>query len=767
MNVKIFKASLLLMGASGIVAQIVLLRELLILFLGNELTIGLIFANWLLLEAFGSTFVGRLAERLKRRLEIYVFLQIFFSLFLPCSIFLTRVLKNILFATPGEGMGFIPIFSYSFIILFPISVTHGALFTFGCKLYSQLERRPATSIGQVYVYETIGSIVGGLLMTFFLIEYLHSFDIAFLISLLNTFISVFLIWPKGPSTFPIRYIFGGFCLLGTFVFFSLLFSSLSDKIHQSSIKLQWKGLNPVHYENSIYGNITVIQRDEQFTFFVDGVPSVTTPVPDIASIEDLVHFSMLFHGNPESVLILSGGAGGMIREILKYPVVRIDYVELDPLLLKLIIKFPTPITQTELADPRVKIHYMDGRFFIKKVKNRFDLIFIGLQAPKELQTNRLFSAEFFSMAQRKLKPGGLLVLTLPGSLTYISPELKELNGCLLKTLKSVFKYVRIIPGDVNLYLASDSEQVEKVTSFDLTKRFEQSGIKTSIFTPSYIEYRLHNWWLEWFLKSLGKEEFQVNSDFKPLGVYYYLSYWNSLFSPYLSKLFKGLERLNLKFTFGLLAALTALLAILSLKKIRISTYFLPYAIFTSGFTDMLLDLALVFSFQTFFGYLYHQIGLLITIFMLGIATGSYLIIRRLDRIQRGYRLFLITEIALILFAFLLPFLLTIPSAHLEKQAVDDLLYMSFLIMSFLCGALVGFQFPLATKLFLINQERENKVSSTAGLLYGADLFGGFLGGLFGGVLFLPILGLNESCFLMALVKITSFFLILLLTRIKK
>ncbi|MCJ7704223.1 MAG: spermine synthase, partial [Desulfobacterales bacterium] len=111
---------------------------------------------------------------------------------------------------------------------------------------------------------------------------------------------------------------------------------------------------------------------------------------------------------------------------------------------------------------RVKIHYTDGRFFVQKTPDRFDLIFIGLPAPQELQTNRLFSSEFFSIAQKKMNPGGIIVLTLPGSLTYISPELRDLNGCILDTLKSVFKYVRIIPGDTNLYFASDSKSLEGV-----------------------------------------------------------------------------------------------------------------------------------------------------------------------------------------------------------------------------------------------------------------------------------------------------------------
>ncbi len=71
MKVQSFKVSLLIMGMSGIVAQIVLLRELLVSFFGNELTLGIILANWLILEAIGSFFIGKSVEKTERKIEYY------------------------------------------------------------------------------------------------------------------------------------------------------------------------------------------------------------------------------------------------------------------------------------------------------------------------------------------------------------------------------------------------------------------------------------------------------------------------------------------------------------------------------------------------------------------------------------------------------------------------------------------------------------------------------------------------------------------------
>ncbi len=756
------------MGLSGIIAQIILLRELLISFLGNELTLGIILANWLILVAIGSFIIGKSVEKVKRKLEIFVLFQLSFSVALPFTIYLSRIFKNILLSTPGEGLGFGPIFYSSLLILLPVTLPLGALFTYGCKLYSQYIRKDVSSIGKVYVLESIGSIIGGLLMTFLLIQYLNSFEIAFIISLANTLISTFLLWPKsGFSKAALQKALWILSILLSFLFAYGLLPQTSNSIHQSSIHSQWKNLNVIHNENSIYGNITITKRGEQFTFFTNGIPSITTPVPDIASIEDFIHFSMLSHEKPESVLILSGGAGGMIHEVLKYPVTQVNYVELDPLLLKLVQKFSTPLTQSELSDKRVKIHYTDGRFFVKGTRDRFDIIFIGLSAPQELQTNRLFSVEFFATAKRKMNPNGIIVLTLPGSLTYISPELRDLNGCILDTLKSVYRSVKIIPGDVNLYLASDSSQLEKVTIEEIIKRFEERKIKTSLFTKSYIEYRLHERWLKWFLQSMDGRKVNINSDFRPLGVFFSLSYWNALFSPYLTGIFKWFEGFSLQISIVFITLFTLLMSAIFIKKPHLSRQSIPYTIFTTGLAGMIFNLAVIFTFQTFYGYLYHQIGLLIAIFMFGVALSSFFITQRLDRIKRDSLLFLKIEIVIIFFSFLFPFVFSISSQYLEKTATSLLVYTVFLIMSFSSGAWIGLQFPLATKIYLGTPARGGTFGHAAGLLYGADLLGGFFGGLFGGVLLLPILGLKDSCFLMAMIKISSGLLFLLFIKIQR
>jgi spermidine synthase len=767
MKPPLLKASLLIMGLSGIIAQILLLRELLVSFYGNELTLGIILANWLLLEATGSFFVGKTVEKTDKKTEIFVLLQLVFSLALPMAIYLSRTFKNILIATPGETVGFASIFVSSLLILLPVAIPHGALFTYGSKLYAQYSDEDASSIGKVYILETLGTILGGLSITFLLVQYFNSFEIALMVSLLNTLVSVFLLWPdRRPLLFTSRTVFYGLSVFLTLLHTLTLFTG-AERIHWSSIRSQWKEMKVLHYENSVYGNIAVAQREEQFTFFTNGIPAISTPVPDMAFIEAFVHFPMLSHERPGSVLILSGGAGGLIHEILKYPVRRIDYVELDPLLFKLLNQFPTPITRSELSDPRVKIHNTDGRFFIQQIPERFDLIFIGLSAPQELQTNRFFSSQFFRIAKHKMNPDGILILTLPGSLTYLSKELKELNGCILDTLKEVYPYVKIIPGDTNLYLASSSDKLGQVTVREMVQRLEAGRIQTRLITRGYLDDRLHERWQTWFFQSMEGRTPRINSDFHPLGVFFSLSYWNALFSPYLAKFFQITENLTLQQTITVVSIFSILVALFFIKKPDASILSVPYAIFTTGLTGMIFNLAILFTFQTLYGYLYHQIGLLVAIFMMGIAAGGLFIIRRMDRLRNKSLFFLRTELGIILFSVLLPFLFFAFARTLQEGSMSPRFEAVFWATSFLSGLFMGLQFPLATKIYLHNSSKKGTLGHAAGLIYGADLLGGFFGGLFGGVLLLPILGLKETCFLMALIKISSFLLFFVFTGVKK
>ena len=396
---------------------------------------------------------------------------------------------------------------------------------------------------------------------------------------------------------------------------------------------------------------------------------------------------------------------------------------------------------------------MDGRFFILRTPERFDVVFIGVPAPQDLQANRFFSSEFFSFAKQKMNPHAILVLFLPGSLTYMSKELRDLNACILDTLKTVFPYVKIIPGDINFYLASTSKEVATVTTEEMDRRLKARHVETKLISRNYLDDRLQGRWLEWYSQSMMGAGTHINSDFRPLGVFYGLSYWNALFSPYLTGMFQRFGKVTFKSTLTILTVFSILVLLLFIKKPRTSIQSIPYAIFTTGLTGMIFSLSIIFTFQTCYGYLYREIGILVAIFMTGIALGSLFMTARLKRNKGESILFLETELGIILFSFLLPMVFLV-SAPLQRSATG-LFETLFWVTSLVSGVLMGLQFPLAMKIYLHALPAEATIGQAAGLIYGVDLLGGFVGGLFGGILLLPVLGLRQTCLLMAAIKMSS------------
>ena len=719
--------TILVIGASGLVAQVLLLRELLVSFYGNELTLGIILANWIIAEALGVFIAGKFIEKVKNKVNVFIILQIIFSILLPLSIYFSRTFKSISGIPFGEGVGLCTIFYSSFLIILVAGFCHGALFSSLCAV--------TRSIGKVYAWETIGTIAGGIIITYLFIPYLNSFQAVFIVSIANLVICLFFFRDTARI---LKYA----VLCSVFIISIFSLKGGVNYINKLSINKQWQKQRVLDYKNSIYGNIAVTKKEEQYTFFYNGIPVITVPYPDKQFVQEFGNLPLLFCKNPKEILVISAGAGGVINEILKHPVKRIDYAELDPLLIKMLRRYSSDLTQKELIDQRVNIINSEGRFFVRNTLNKYDAVLIGLSKPADLTSNRLFTQEFFSLVKKRLNAGGIIALTLPGSLTYLSQDLKDLNACILNGLKHAFAYIRIIPGDYNMFLASDSRDISEVTPDLITQRIKQQDIKTDILVPAYINFRLSKQWLDWFQHSLIGATKKINQDLKPFAVYEMLVLWNKQFSPGLTNIFGIAGNLNTGFLALLILGLTLVLRYVLYQRRNINPA-IVYSIGTTGFFGMLANLILIFAFQVFYGYLYYMIGILISIFMAGIALGSIFMTACLKRIKNGLRLFIGLEALIIIFSFVM-------ALTLVKFLWVGLFFVS--------GLLLGLEFPLAAKIYLGEKER---VANAAGVLYGADLIGGCLAGVLGSIVFLPVLGLFNTCLVIIMLKVSSLFLLIL------
>jgi spermidine synthase len=222
------------------------------------------------------------------------------------------------------------------------------------------------------------------------------------------------------------------------------------------------------------------------------------------------------------------------------------------------------------------------------------------------------------------------------------------------------------------------------------------------------------------------------------------SLWSKQFFPWSAVCLRALQGIKTAHLLLLICLLTAVLLIFALKDRRTA---LAYAVGSTGFFGMFINLMLIFAFQVFYGYVYSLIGLLISVFMAGTALSALLMAKALPRLKEGRGVFLCLEAGIALFSLLVGCLLSFfAGRNLTPPSV------LFGVLFFSGGTFLGLEFPLAAGLF---SAEDSKSGLTAGTLYAVDLLGGWLAGLVSGVVFLPLLGLLNSCLVVSALKLSS------------
>jgi len=758
-----FLFSLTLMGFTFLVTQVMLIRELLVVFIGNELSIAIILANWLLLQAAGSFFLGRVTGASPSPVKAFIFFQILVSLFLPLTLFAVRLLRPWMGLTAGEGASFLQILGWTGLILAPLGLIYGSLFGIGCRLLDKFMQQGILSIGKVYLLEALGAALGGLLYTYFFIPFFHSFQVALILGTVNLVSAhILLSSPAGASQKGGRGLrYGIWPLLVLNLGF--LFFSGSRSLEESSLRRQWPGLQVLDSRWSPYGNVLVARREEQLTFFSNGIPICNIPVPNVSLVEEIIHFSLLFHPLPQKVLLIGGGFGGMVAEVLKHPVEEVHYTEIDPLIIQLVEKYPTALTLRERGHPKVKVHNVDGRFFIKRHPDRFDVIILNLPGPLTLELNRFYTEEFFGEVKRVLNKNGIITLTAPGSEAYLSPEVRDLNACLIRTLKEVFPSVHFIPGEVNLILASPDPEAAPPRVEVFLDRLQKRKLSTHLITEFHIRYKLEESRRRWLEDALGRgKRVDPNRDDHPSGLYYEIAFWNAQFHPLLQVFWGTLRDVRLWHLILPLSVICGLLLLFRGKGLaRWERPPLLWVVVTTGFFGMAFDVLLIFSFQTLYGYLYQWIALLVAAFMVGLAMGSWSAIRAMAAVKKPARLLAYMEVGILLYLIVALVLWGYFFPVCLRGTDSSTLRVVFLLLSSAAGFPVGMQFPVASQLFAHGEE----VGRTAGVLYAADLLGAWAGSLLVGILLIPVLGIFQTWAFVLALKLASF-LFLIASRLR-
>ncbi|MFI5097601.1 MAG: fused MFS/spermidine synthase [Candidatus Acidiferrales bacterium] len=752
-------AVLMLIGFTAVIAQIVLMRELMVVFCGNEMSLGLMLASWLLWTAIGSSGLGWLASRALQARRLMALLEVLVALTFPLAILLARVSKAAFQSVPGEILGPGPMILTSLVVLSAFCLLSGGLFAVGSRLFAQ-EAGTSTLAGtsNVYLLEALGSGLGGILASLLLIRYLTSFQIAALLCLLNFSGAASLAIPSGP-----RRRAAGLALVGIFAL--LVFPLGCTWLEKMSLQRLWSGFDLVASRNSVYGNLAVVQTEATRSLFENGL--VAFNVPDPAAAEEAVHFALLQHPVPKSLLLIGGGVNGSLSQALQHPSLeRIDYLELDPAVLDLAQEY-FPVAWAALrADPRVHVHSTDGRLFLRTTNHKFDVLIVNLPEPQTAQLNRFYTLEFFREAASKLNPGGVFSFQLKASEDYISPDLSEFLRCIDKTLRQVFPEVVTIPGDTVHFFAAARAGSLTNDSQELIARLRSRHIRTSYVREYYLPYRMmpdrvH----ELESQIVSQAETRTNRDFTPIAYYFDVALWSTRFNGAYRRVFQTMAAVR----FGPLATwlalalfgLVALLCWLPAAENR-SRASAGFCVAAMGFTLIGLEMLLLLAFQAIYGYVYQQLAIIIAGFMMGMTLGSRRGLRAGAFVtgqrdaRRLFRLQLLAALSPVLLYVLFDALVAMKNPATVFLASQIL----FPLLAVLCGLVGGYQFPVATRVFFTNS---NHKASSPGTLYALDLAGACIGAIVLSSYLVPVFGFRETVWLMAVVNLAPAVLAGLLT----
>ena len=706
-------------GFVSMLGQVVLLRELLVAYFGSELILLLSVGVLLLassLGVMGARWLGRPSGAHVRG----AFLAL--ALLLPLLVIFVRAVRLFFGGTPGA---YLPIPQQALgllLALLPFGVVTGALFQRAAVLYVARGR----TLARAYAVESAGGLAGGALATVSVMADVQNLTLALACALAAAAAGCF----PGEGGRP-RWLAPAAGALTVALLVALAFSGPVD--------LRLSALNHpalLAARDTPYGRVVVEGSLGQIMVFENDALAAESQG---TTAEEFVHLAALQVESPRQVLVLGGCAEGLLGEVLKHHPEKVDAVELDGTMLALVLPRLPLETRVSIRDPSVRLIVSDPRSYLKGA-GTYDLILVATPEPASGQANRYYTREFFDLCRRHMREGGILALRLPAAENLWSPALSLRTASIHKALCEVFADVLVLPGTTSVVLASKGKLARDPEV--LSGRWWRRGIHGRLVSPEYIRYLLTNDRLAEIAGILEKTRAPENTDARPACYAYTLLLWLSRFYPRAGLV--GWSGRDLSPAWLLLPTLVWGAVACAVRRSAASRRILLVG--CAGFAGMILEGAILLSYQTAQGVLYQDLGLLLTCFMGGLCAGAlaveHLWAKRPAPSHRALGVSLMGALSGL-------GLLCAGLFHFGFAA--GLAGTAALLLA--AGALTGGPFAYAG---LCSGEGQKTAVAP---LYAADLLGGCIGSIAGGLLLMPLLGMSQSSLLVVGLGLASLALI--------
>ncbi|MEM1380140.1 MAG: polyamine aminopropyltransferase [Pseudomonadota bacterium] len=231
----------------------------------------------------------------------------------------------------------------------------------------------------------------------------------------------------------------------------------------------------VVFENEIFGRL----------FALNGFIQLST-ADEFIYHEMVTHVPLFAHGDPKRVLVIGGGDGGAIREILRHRnVEHVNLVEIEADVVDFAKKWFPSVCQDAFDDQRLTVTITDGAKFVQETDERYDVVIVDSTDPVG-PGEVLFTEEFYAGCKRVMNPGGVMVTQC--GLPFLQPaELKKASDNQKTAFANVSFYAITVPaysgGVMTLGFASDEDLTPRDEEV-LRQRINESGLDFQYYTSS-------------------------------------------------------------------------------------------------------------------------------------------------------------------------------------------------------------------------------------------------------------------------------------------
>ena len=406
---------------------------------------SLVVSTFIIGLALGNIIFGWLADRTKEVFRLLVITQscaaclaLLVSQFLGNSQFF---FSKLIYSFQGDFGKMVMVQSLVlFFVLIGPTVFLGAAFPLVNRIYSRSLPDIGKSIGTAYAVNTIGAILGSFAAGFFLIPLLGkenglriTVGLQFMVSLLSSTYLVFRTWERlraSVTVFTASLL--GILLLIHFPSWNhdilskgwyYRFEDLQKHFNKTSwFEAVWEGPSKMtqsagNFEVVFYGDgvggFTTVRKvvslfgTANYSLFNSGKADASSHT-DRLTQSLLAHIPLLFHPDPEKVMVLGLASGMTAGEALLYPVKQVDVLEINSQAVKA-CEFFTPWNNNCLKNPKSRIIVQDGRNHLELTQGKYDVIISEPSNPWMAGLANLFTLEFFETAKGRLNSGGIFV----------------------------------------------------------------------------------------------------------------------------------------------------------------------------------------------------------------------------------------------------------------------------------------------------------------------------------------------------------------------